>query len=130
MPLIEDPLTKLMEQVMGFTNLRQDVIASNIANANTPGYSAFDIVLRETMDGSKKLEPATSHPRHMSMNASSSTPTGASVERSREPARLDGNNVSLDKELMKMLENRVRYQVTMELNDRWNGLKRVARDVR
>ena len=129
MPLIADPLGTLLKQVLAFRNLRHDTIASNIANANTPGYKAFDVVLREQVNGMKPLEPTKSHSRHMSMDAADGS-QGVRVVRSREPARLDGNNVSLDQELAKLMENRAMYQVGMELLDRWGNLKPVARDVR
>ena len=119
-----------MEQVLGFVNRRQDLISSNIANANTPGYTAFDIVLKGSMDSAASLQPRTSSPRHMTLESSGSAPTGARLERSSEPARLDGNNVNLDDELRKLLENRIMYQVAMELKDRWGKLKPVARGVR
>ena len=128
MPLIEDPMVKLMSQVLGFTNLRQDVISSNIANANTPGYKAFDVVLEQTMGGGKSLAPRTSNARHMVMSLNDTS--AAKVQRSNEPARLDGNNVNLDVQLMKLMENRTMYQVAMELKDRWHALKPYARDVR
>lgn len=111
MPLIEDPTSKLIEQVLVFRNLRHDVIASNIANANTPGYKAFDLVLQEQMDETMPLDRSR-------------------LVRSREPARLDGNNVSVDQELQKLLENRTMYEVGMELMDRWGSLKKIAREVR
>ncbi len=129
MPLIEDPIAKLVEQVLGFRNQRHEVIASNIANANTPGYKAFDVILRERVDGMKPLEPTRTHARHLSQSEST-TSESIRLERSREPARLDGNNVSLDQELGKLLENRVMYEVGMELRDRWGGLKKIAREVR
>jgi len=130
MPLIKDPVTNLLKQALGFANLRQDVIASNIANANTPGYKAFDLVLRSSMGAPASLEPIRSSQRHMAMDATPSSPSGAHVERSREPGRLDGNNVNLDEELMKMLENRVNYRAAMEFYDRWGKLKQVARQLR
>ena len=111
MPMIPDPTSKLIEQVLGFRNLRHDVIASNIANANTPGYKAFDLVLQKQMDETTPLDRSR-------------------LVRSREPARLDGNNVSLDQELRKLLENRTMYEVGMELMDRWGSLKKIAREVR
>ncbi len=129
MPLIEDPASKLLDQVLAFRNLRHDVIASNIANANTPGYKAFDVILRERVGAMKPIEPKRTHPRHMTQSESAS-PGGLRFERSREPARLDGNNVSLDLELGKLMENRVMYEVGMELMDRWGSLKTIAREVR
>ena len=111
MPLIEDPTSKLIEQVLGFRNLRHDVIASNIANANTPGYKAFDLVLEEKMHGTQPVDRTR-------------------LVRSSNPAGLDGNNVSMDQEIGKLLENRTMYEVGMELMDRWGSLKKVAREVR
>ncbi len=130
MPLIKDPLAQVMRHALAFTNRRQDVIASNIANADTPGYKAFDVVLRKSLGGSKNLEPTRTNSRHLSMDESGSSLSGLQIERSREPARLDGNNVNLDQELTRLLENKVKYQVGMELFDRWNGLKAIARTVR
>ncbi len=110
MPMIPDPTSKLIEQVLGFRNLRHDVIASNIANANTPGYKAFDLVLQEQIDKMTPLDRSR-------------------LVRSREPARLDGNNVVVDQELQKLLENRTMYDVVMELMDRWGSLKKIAREM-
>ena len=129
MPLIEDPASKLLDQVLAFRNLRHDVIASNIANANTPGYKAFDVILRERTGAMQPIEPNRTHPRHMTQSGSASS-GGLRFERSSEPARLDGNNVSLDQELGKLMENRVMYEVGMELMDRWGSLKTIAREVR
>ncbi len=129
MPLIEDPTSKLIEQLLGFRNLRHDVIASNIANASTPGYKAFDLILQERMDGMEPIEPIRTHPRHMSQSEAPSL-KGTRLLRSRDPARLDGNNVSVDQELGKLLENRTMYEAGMELLDRWGSLKKIAREVR
>ena len=130
MPLINDPLAKVMKHVLGYSSIRHDAIASNIANPSTPGYKAFDVVLRERVGGGKELTPRTSHPRHMAMGVGGTERTGAEIVRSKAPAKLDGNNVNLDVELMKMLENRVLYQASMELMDRWGALKPYAREVK
>ena len=126
MSIFDNPLVAVIAPINRFHDARQDVIAGNIANANTPGYSAFDLVLRERVEGSGGLRLATSDPRHMG-----GTPTGndigANVERSRRPARIDGNNVSLEEELVKMMQNRMRYEVGVDLLDRFTGLNAVAR---
>ena len=57
-------------------------------------------------------------------------PIDTRLVRSSNPARLDGNNVSVDQELGKLLENRTMYEVGMELMDRWGSLKKIAREVR
>jgi flagellar basal-body rod protein FlgB len=98
---------------------RQEALAANIANADTPGYQARDF------DFSKALEAA---------NAASGTNGGASLARSapahvatgttggpatpmlyRLPLQpsLDGNTVDMDTERMQFADNAVRYEAAL-----------------
>ena len=129
MPLIEDPTAAGLKRVLEFHNKRHDVLTSNIANANTPGYRAFDLVLKKELDAAKPREPSRSDPRHLSLNAELAR-IPAKLEQSDAPGRLDGNNVSLEQEFLRMIENRTRYEAGMELLDRWAALNRVARETR
>ena len=129
MGLIDNPLSAVLEKVLAYQNLRQDVISSNIANANTPGYKAFDLVLRQRLEHVSPIEIRTSDPRHLT-SAESLDQTGSRLVKSDDPAGLDGNNVSLEQEFMKLTENRMLYQVGFELMDKWGNLNPVARDTR
>ncbi len=75
--------------------LRQRSIAENIANVNTPGYQAkrvqFEDELRRAVDGGSGSVAAT-------------------VERSLEPTRLNGNNVNLDTETLSNIDTVLRFQ--------------------
>ena len=64
MPLIENPTSDVLKRVTSFHNVRQATIASNIANANTPGYRAFDLILSDRVNAGR-LEPKRTNPRHM-----------------------------------------------------------------
>jgi flagellar basal-body rod protein FlgB len=129
MPLIENPTIDRLKRVLEFHNKRHDVLTSNIANASTPGYRAFDLVLKKELDAGKSLEPKRTDPRHQTLNAQLSR-IPAELERSDAPGRLDGNNVSLEQEFLRMVENRTRYEAGMELLDRWSALNRIARELR
>ncbi len=129
MGLIENPLSQVLEQVLRHETARHDVIASNIANANTPGYKAFDLVLRESVEQMTPIAAAKSSARHLSQSDSMDD-MGGKLVRSDLPARLDGNNVSLDDQFIKLTENRMRYQAIFELMDKWGGLTPIAREVR
>jgi flagellar basal-body rod protein FlgB len=129
MPLIENPTIDRLKRVLEFHNKRHDVLTSNIANASTPGYRAFDLVLKKELDAGKPLEPKRTDPRHQTLNAKLSR-IPAELERSDAPGRLDGNNVSLEQEFLRMVENRTRYEAGMELLDRWSALNRLARETR
>ena len=127
MGLIDNPLASVLEKVLAYHSQRHDVIASNIANANTPGYTAFDLVLRHRLDQASPLEVRTSDPRHMT-SSEGTDETGSTLVKSRNPAGLDANNVSLEQEFLKLSENQMLYQVGFELMDKWGNLNPVARD--
>jgi flagellar basal-body rod protein FlgB len=106
---------------------RQQVIASNIANADTPGYAArsldFKQAMSEVMGGRElthtgpALSAGTSHARHLALQASPTTATiGASsalgYEAQTQPT-LDGNSVDLDRERANFMDNAIRYESTL-----------------
>ena len=102
---------------------RQRLIASNIANADTPGYVARDLDFRaslisavsESDSNSQRLDLSASrsgNTRHMPLAAtSSSAPTLAYAIQS-QPA-MDGNSVDLDRERANFVDNSVRYEATL-----------------
>ena len=80
---------------------RQETINNNLANVNTPGYRAREADFEQTLDG-KLGDPLTlTNPRHLA----SAEPSGpASHEAAGLAARLDGNNVQIDRELLSMTQ--------------------------
>jgi flagellar basal-body rod protein FlgB len=101
---------------------RQRTIASNIANADTPGYVARDFNFKDAMnqalegEGSAVLAQPTSSapdPRHLPLNASSGS-LGSSLGYApqTQPA-MDGNSVDLDRERSNFVDNSVRYESTL-----------------
>jgi len=96
---------------------RQDVIASNIANADTPGYKARDFdfgsELRRAVEqggSGNSLTLATSSARHV--HSTSIVPTSEVDLRYRTPAQssIDGNTVEMDAERANFADNAVRYE--------------------
>ena len=106
---------------------RQRVIASNIANADTPGYAARELNFQEAMAqaaGSGGLPLATpntsstshlTHARHIPLSASSGELGGAQRLAYTTPTQpsMDGNSVDLDRERSKFVDNAVRYESTL-----------------
>lgn len=80
---------------------RQATIASNVANVNTPGYGAVDVVPFETtLDRNASVVPAVTSPMHIPGDDLLS-----STEKVRKSASWDvvhsGNSVSLEQEMLK-----------------------------
>lgn len=105
---------------------RQELLASNIANADTPGYKARDIdfasALQNALAGSSaKLPMAVSSASHLEGNAGT-TILGAPVmyRRPDQPAA-DGNTVNMDVERAKFADNALRYEASIKFVS--DGLK-------
>lgn len=79
---------------------RQRVIADNVANIETPNFKAGEV------DFESSLQRA--------MKSGSPDAMQVSVHRSSAPVNFNGNNVSLDDETVAMVENNLRYQLTVE----------------
>jgi flagellar basal-body rod protein FlgB len=106
---------------------RQRVIASNIANADTPGYAARELNFQEAMSqmtsssGLTMVATSTakaaqaSHARHMPLSASTGELGGAQPLAYTTPAQpsMDNNSVDLDRERSKFVDNAVRYESTL-----------------
>jgi flagellar basal-body rod protein FlgB len=109
---------------------RTELIANNLANADTPGYKARDIDFRQAMARAAG-EPATSGV-HLSTTqaghiggAASADATGSPDLKYRTPLApaLDGNTVDTQLEQSAFAENAVRYQATLTfLNNKFRGL--------
>jgi flagellar basal-body rod protein FlgB len=74
---------------------RQRAIANNIANVNTPGYTAERVTFEEALARSV---------------ANGDGQVTATTARSLEPTRLDGNNVNLDTETLSNVDTVLRFQ--------------------
>jgi len=104
-------LFKILERQLHAASVRHGVIASNIANVDTPGYKARDVKFDEA------LETATIELRKTSsthLGAADGVDGGKVAVESRSPWG-DGNNVELDVEVSKMTENAVFYQTAVTL---------------
>ena len=122
MKTIEDSL-QLHSQALGLRARRNDVLASNIANAATPHYKARDIDFETELRRVQKVSPLeTTHAQHISVAKAS---TGLLDMKYRVPLNpsLDGNTVESSVEQMQFSENVMRYQSSLTfLNNRIAGL--------
>ncbi|MCA3238235.1 MAG: flagellar basal body rod protein FlgB [Curvibacter sp.] len=100
---------------------RQRTIASNIANADTPGYSARDFNFKEAMSAAiagkglaASLQPAAAaHPRHLPLTGTSGSLGSSLAYGPQVQPALDNNSVDLDRERGNFVDNAVRYESTL-----------------
>jgi len=95
---------------------RHEILASNIANADTPGYKARDIQFRDALDTALSSQQrladtrlTLTSTRHIPASAQSPD-TGDLLYRTPTQPRMDGNTVDMDIERVQFADNTVRYQ--------------------
>jgi flagellar basal-body rod protein FlgB len=92
-----DPISQNIEHYLTLLSARQKVVASNIANADTPGYKTQDV------DFQAELQSAAN-----AMGPSVTEVAGLRVKN-------DGNNVNLDRESRLLSENAMRFSVATNM---------------
>ena len=98
---------------LNIRNKRNDIIASNIANAATPNYKARDInFLDEFKKVSNTGEIKVTHSNHIPTK--NYNISGKAFYRDPVIASLDGNTVELSVEQMQFAENTMKYQTTLK----------------
>jgi flagellar basal-body rod protein FlgB len=90
------PLAGQLERYMDLLSARQKLVASNIANADTPGYQTQDIDFQREFASSLGASPEIVGVQGLAV-------------------KNDGNNVSLDRESRLLSENALRFQMASGL---------------
>lgn len=124
MPINFDKALGSHETALMLQARRTSVLASNIANADTPNYKARDIDFKSVLQNteSSTLAMQTTQSGHMSSFGTSPDDIELMyrVPSKRSP---DGNTVDLEKEKAVFAENVVRYQTTLNfLSRRFKGM--------
>lgn len=104
---------------------RSSLLASNIANANTPGYKARDIDFRAALAkaGGEQMALKTTRGNHIA-NTGPGLSSPEVLYRTPLQPSLDGNTVDSQQEKARFTENAIRYQSTLTfLNGKFKGLK-------
>ncbi|RQH06841.1 flagellar basal body rod protein FlgB [Bradyrhizobium sp. RP6] len=93
-------LFELASSQARYLELRQSTIATNVANANTPGFRARDVEpFNKVLDG-MPVRLATRSPSHMQLSAAE-TDTRATAKKDSWEVVHSGNSVSLEQEMIK-----------------------------
>jgi flagellar basal-body rod protein FlgB len=102
------------QRALSLRAYRQEVLASNIANADTPHYKARDIDFKASLQGamggmSGQLDLVRTAPRHLPVG--NGAPAGAQLKyRGETQSSVDGNTVDMDVERAAFAENAVQYE--------------------
>lgn len=119
MPINFDSALGIHAQAMQLRSQRAEVLAQNLANADTPNYKARDIDFRAVLEQAHRaneqaaLPASTTHANHLPLpGATAAEPL--LLYRQPHQASLDGNTVETQKEHAEFMDNAVRYQASLQ----------------
>jgi flagellar basal-body rod protein FlgB len=128
------PLFSLMKSRMQMLGDRQRVIAENVANVSTPGYTPRDVDQKEFgrllaqsagPSGAGQVRMVATHAAHMTPEPSGSTIAAVKAAPDSETT-LDGNSVVVEEQMMKIAETRMDFETMVGLYQKSLGLLRLA----
>ncbi len=129
---IFDPTISRLQKSLNIRSAQHQVVSSNVANADTPNYKAFEVAVDEEL---RKLDAGT--PRiQLARTQSGHLPVGRggaddrlTLKNSPAPElslRADGNTVDLDRAMGELAENSIKYKTSAQLiSEKFKVLKNV-----
>ena len=118
-------LFELAQKRLEWTAQRQSVLATNIANANTPAFQARDVKsFAEVLSGNGSLGTTRTQPAHLA----GTIPSGvASLAKDAQKARaIDGNSVALDQQLTKVADTETTQSLVTTIWKKYVGMFSMA----
>jgi flagellar basal-body rod protein FlgB len=118
-----DAYLRFNEVALNLRGQRQQLIASNIANADTPNYKARDFDFNSALQNALTRSPTAASPvdlaktskAHMQASATESVAGAPLLYRTVQQGSVDGNTVDMDVERNQFTDNAVRYEAGLTM---------------
>ena len=116
--LFQSSTIPVLEQVVGFTQARHNVLAGNIANVDTPGYKARDL---SVSDFQQRLGQAIETRHEPSLVSPGETTSGqrhdmADVAKQTQSIMLhDQSNVGMEYQVSEMVKNKMQHDMALQI---------------
>ena len=125
MTLDDIPLLGMLKAKLGYDTRRQGLIAQNVANSETPGFAPKDLKPFTMQAAAGGAAMAVTRGGHMAGRVRGASGAGT-VDAPDSEARLDGNRVVLEEQMMKMSEARADYDAAISLYQQSMAMLRTA----
>ncbi len=115
---------------LGIRAQRAEVLSSNIANSNTPGYKARDVDFASAMNSARShqqgLQMSQTTDKHFDLKALSQEHVQFRVP--NQPDTGDGNTVDSQQEQAAFMQNSLEYQMSLGfLESKFSGIRKAIR---
>lgn len=121
MPKIQqfDTTMQLLHKVLDLRAKNQEIIGSNIANAETPGFSArsftFEEQLKSALSGGD-MTPVVTHSNHIPLSSTKVEQVTGTISIKQDTTGIgDENSVSVDQEMVKLSQNEILYEAAIAM---------------
>ncbi len=118
---IFDKTVDLAQRALDLRSQRHEVLLSNIANADTPGYKAFDLMVEEALS----RQAPKGEQLQMQRTEGGHLPTGGTRSYDIQPQQVqlngqvtlrgDGNTVDMDREMSSLSSNQLQYRLSTQI---------------
>jgi len=126
---INDKTLKALASAVKFREMRQEVISSNIANAETPGFKAkrldFEEALARALDVDGQLTMKINDPKHFNVgNGGFNNLKPEVYEDPNGVVSENGNTVDIQDEMAREAENKLMYDALIQMINKKLGMKK------
>jgi len=125
MDLANIPLFDLAESRLAWLARRQQVLAQNVANADTPGWKDRDLPAFASTKGQSAAVPARTDPHHLAGTMSAGAPVAVRYSRRAEQSP-DGNGIAIDEQLRRIADADTAHALVSSLYRSFLGMFRTA----
>jgi len=112
-----------LHQSLNYHLMRHSLLASNIANAETPGYKPLDLSFKNFLSKAEEID--LTDPNHLGGTTENRSSMAIFTDATGTPGN-DGNAVSVEREMSKITANSIRYRAAAEMLSRRLGLIKYA----
>lgn len=124
------PLFSMLRDRLGYLSERQRVIAQNVSNSDTPGYTPSDLKafsFTAAMSGQLAMAKTQAAPQPGHMAAPGGRQASFKSVRTKDSeTTLDGNSVVLEEEMLRMSEARMSYDAAISFYQKSLNMIRLA----
>lgn len=130
MAITFDKALGIHEHALVARSQRAEVLANNLANADTPGYKARDVdfqaMLKQATEASNGTAMSRTHPSHLDVSGSGGG--NELLYRTPHQPSIDGNTVDAQQEQSRFMRNAMDFQASFEfLSSKFSGLTKAIK---
>ncbi len=128
---VNDKTLRALTTALNFREMRQELISSNVANANTPGFKAkkmdFEEALARALDVDGQMKMSASDGRHHNVgNGGFNNLEPEIYDNPNGVVNENGNTVDVEAEMATMAENKLMYDALVQLINKKMGIMKYA----